>query len=252
MLRDKWSREDLIIAFYLYCKIPFGRIHTRNPEVIQLSEIIGRTPAAVAWKLANFASLDPSLKSRKIKGASHVSNLDVEVWNEFNNDWSGLVVEAEELLRVRIRQGIDVQAEDISLPKGENRIATTQVRIGQSFFRSAVLAAYGGRCCITGLPITSLLVASHIVPWSIHAANRTNPRNGLCLNALHDRAFDCGLFTVTPEYRVIVSPLAKSKEDDSARAFFGAYDGSFIRLPGRFLPDRESLEYHNQYVFQKG
>src|SRR5271155_4885876 len=59
MPRRDWTREELIVAFNLYCKIPFGRIHIRNPLIIELAKAIGRTPSAVSWKLANFARLDP-------------------------------------------------------------------------------------------------------------------------------------------------------------------------------------------------
>lgn len=249
MPRNNWTREELVIAFYLYCKIPFGRIHTRNPDVIEAAKIIGRTPSAVAWKLANFASLDPSLKSRRIKGASHAGSLDQEIWDAFNGNWTGLVTEAEELLAARVGRMPD-HDEDISRPEGKTRSAVTEVRIGQTFFRSAVLASYGCRCCITGIPISYLLIASHIVPWSVDSAKRTDPRNGLCLNALHDRAFDCGLLTVTPEYRVKISPMASRLDDPSVHALLNAYDGKFIRLPGRFLPNKELLQYHNEHVFQ--
>ena len=66
MPSNKWSREELIIAFNLYCKTPFGKIDERNPEIIFLAKVIGRTPGAVSWKLANFARLDPILKERNI------------------------------------------------------------------------------------------------------------------------------------------------------------------------------------------
>ncbi len=72
------------------------------------------------------------------------------------------------------------------------------------------------RCCITGLAIPQLLNASHIVPWSFDVKNRTNPRNGLCLNAIHDRAFDCGLLTVTPDLTVRLSPSLKGRAVDKA------------------------------------
>ena len=75
MPTNKWTREELIIAFNLYCKIPFGKIHIHNPDIISLAKILGRTPSAVSWKLANFASLDPFLKKRNISGASHGSKL---------------------------------------------------------------------------------------------------------------------------------------------------------------------------------
>jgi putative restriction endonuclease len=78
-----WSRDELILAINLYCKLPFGRLHRGNSGVIHLAKLIGRTSNSVAYKLVNFASLDPSLKARGIKGASNASNLDKEIWNEF-------------------------------------------------------------------------------------------------------------------------------------------------------------------------
>ncbi len=67
MPRRDWTREELIVAFNLYCKIPFGRIHIRNPLVIELARAIGRTPSAVSWKLANFARLDPTLSEAEYR-----------------------------------------------------------------------------------------------------------------------------------------------------------------------------------------
>lgn len=45
---------------------------------------------------------------------------------------------------------------------------------------------------MSGLAEPRLLIASHIVPWSKDKTNRLNPSNGLCLSAIHDRAFDQG------------------------------------------------------------
>src|SRR3990172_7206862 len=98
MARLNWTREELIVAFNLYCKIPFGKIHTKNPDVISLAKIIGRTPSAVSWKLVNFASLDPSLRKRGVAGAANVSKLDIQIWTEFNQDWDKLGFESERLL----------------------------------------------------------------------------------------------------------------------------------------------------------
>jgi hypothetical protein len=39
-----WTKEELILAVNLYCKLPFGRLHHRNPEIIDLASLIGRTP----------------------------------------------------------------------------------------------------------------------------------------------------------------------------------------------------------------
>jgi putative restriction endonuclease len=216
MARHDWTREELIVAFNLYCKIPFGRIHMRNPLIIELAKAIRRTPSAVSWKLANFARLDPALKKRKIAGAAHGARGEVEIWNEFNDNWEKLTFESERLLR-EMPGGIASAAEERQeFPEGRTRETLVRARVNQGFFRAAVLAAYGGRCCITGLCIPQLLNASHIVPWGVDVKNRTNPRNGLCLNALHDRAFDCGLLTVTPNLHVRLSSKAKTRKVDAA------------------------------------
>lgn len=255
MPSNKWTREELILAFNLYCKIPFGTIHIHNPQIISLAKILGRTPSAVSWKLANLASLDPTLKKRNITGASHGSRLDAEIWNEFVDDWDRLAFESEKLLA----QKTGKQIEDISnleyfdLPKsGKEREAIVKIRVNQSFFRRAVLAAYNFKCCITGLSIPEMLNASHIVPWSKDKNNQVNPRNGLCLNVFHDRAFDRGLLTITPDFMVKVSPvLKKNKKDKFANEFLVEFDGRPIQLPERFTPTIEFIKYHNKYVYQK-
>jgi putative restriction endonuclease len=250
MVRRDWSREELIIAFNLYCKIPFGRIHIRNPEVIELAKAIGRTPSAVSWKLANFARLDPALRKRNIAGATHGARGEVEVWNEFSNDWERLTFESERLL-AKVTGRAPKVAEVEEFPEGRNRETIVRTRVNQGFFRAAVLGSYDARCCITGLQIRQLLNASHIVPWSVDVKNRTNPANGLCLNAIHDRAFDCGLLTITPDFRVRVSPLArKHAKDAAARHFLWRYEGASISLPRRFLPDTNFIHYHNERVFR--
>jgi putative restriction endonuclease len=250
MPRRDWTRDELIVAFNLYCKIPFGRIHIRNPLVIEMAKAVGRTPSAVSWKLANFARLDPALQKRNITGASHGARGEVEIWNEFNNDWDRLAFESERLLSQLTGRTGELAEAVKEFPEGRNREATVRARVNQGFFRAAVLASYGARCCITGLSITQLLTASHIIPWSVDEKNRTNPRNGLCLNAFHDRAFDCGLLTVTPDLKVRLSPrLKRNSTDSAAREFLGRYEGVSISLPRRFTPDKDFLLYHNERIF---
>jgi putative restriction endonuclease len=256
MATRKWTREELILAFNLYCKIPFGQIHNRNPQIIELASLIQRSPSAVSWKLANFARLDPILQKRSIGGASHGSKADIDIWNEFNSDWDSLAYESEKLLAKLTSKSLihAIENEGDILPKeGKDREAVVRVRVNQAFFRSMVLAAHNHQCCITGLSIVELLNASHIVPWSKDKENRVNPQNGICLNALHDRAFDRGFITVLPNFTVKVSKHIKDiKTDDAAIRFLKDYDGSKIRLPNRFLPQSEFLIYHNQNVFKDG
>ena len=66
--RIKWSRDELLIAFGLYCQMPFGKMHSRNPDIIKVAEFVGRTPSALAMKLTNIASLDSEITSTGRKG----------------------------------------------------------------------------------------------------------------------------------------------------------------------------------------
>lgn len=80
---------------------------------------------------------------------------------------------------------------------------------------------------------------------------RTNPHNGLCLNSLHDKAFDKGLFTIDKDYRIIISDKVRDAEMDSkTRAWFMGYEKHQIILPDKFLPGKEFIEYHNDVIFQ--
>lgn len=248
--RRDWTRAELVVAFNLYCKIPFGRIHLRNPSIIELAKAIGRTPSAVSWKLANFARLDPALQKRSIAGATHGARAEVEIWNEFCHDWDRLAFESERLLGRFTGRTPELVQENTELPVGMSREALVRIRVNQGFFRAAVLAAYDARGCITGLSIPNLLTASHIVPWSVDSKNRTNPSNGLCLNALHDRAFDAGLLTVTPELKVQLSPrIGKKRSDECTRGFFLRYEGASIFPPRHFAPSVDFLRYHNENIF---
>ena len=133
---------------------------------------------------------------------------------------------------------------------GEEQVVHTNVRIGQRFFREAVLSAYNHRCCITGLAEPRLLIASHIVPWRIDRVNRTNPQNGLLLSALHDKAFDAGLITVREDMTLQVSRKYPARSDIFFAASIESYDGCPISRPEKFGPDPDFLAYHRRYVFQ--
>ncbi len=250
---NDWDREELILAFNLYCKLTFTRINASNKSVKELADTIGRSNNAVAIKLANFARLDPALQARNVKGMSHGGHGEELIWNEFNSDWDNLAFESELILAKYIGVNIEelehIKTDD--LPKeGKERDAIVKIRINQTFFRRAVLVSYQGKCCITGISNPGLLIASHIKPWAVDTANRVNPSNGLCLNALHDRAFDQGLLTVTPDYKILISEalLSESKKDDT---YFLPYLNKSIILPTRFLPDRQFLEYHNETCFKR-
>lgn len=254
MAKNNWSREELILAFNLYCKVTFTKINATNKQIKAFALLIGRSNSAVALKLANFARLDPALQQRGVSGMGHGSKGEEVIWEEFNNNWDKLAYESELLLaqykHVPVEELSDI--DEIKITKeGLDREALVKIRINQGFFRTTVLTSYENQCCITGISIPQLLVASHIIPWSIDKENRVNPHNGLCLNALHDKAFDKGLITITPDYKIKVSPyLLESKNAESLGFILNVHNKEIIK-PTRFVPVRDFLEYHNEKVFKK-
>ena len=254
MTSNRWTPEQLKLAFHLYCQLPFGKMDKGNKEVIQLAELIGRTPSAIALKLVNFASLDPALAARGIKGMGNSSALDREIWEQFHADWEGLSSECEHLRNtLMIEHGLTENSysdqKDIADFTGETRLIMREQRLKQSFFRKAVLSSYRGRCCMTGLSEPRLLIASHIVPWSRDTSNRLNPANGLTLCALHDRAFDSGLLTLSDDFRVVLSEVLKRKNDPFIQSVFLPLEGNLIEMPERFTPDIRFIRRHRAEIF---
>lgn len=251
---NNWTKEETIIAFNVYCKIPFKSSSKTNPIIVKYADIIGRSPSALNMKVGNFGRLDPELRIKGIVGLGNGSKLDEVVWHEFNGNWEKLAYESELLIAEFQNKKIEdtIDTELIDFPLGLERETIIKQRVNQSFFRSTILSSYNLKCCITGLSVPDFLVASHIKPWKTDEKNRLNPHNGLCLNSIHDKAFDRGFLTITPDYKVKVSKFFEEvKNDNSISDLFLKYDNQLIQLPDRFLPSKEFLEYHYQNIFKK-
>ncbi len=252
-----WSREQLLLAFKLYCQMPFGKMHSRNPEIIKYAALINRTPSALAMKMSNIASLDPAITSTGRIGLAGASLADKAMWEEMQSGWNGFVIEMERvtnslegIIKEPIKSDDDTDASDEEIDyTGSSKTVQTTARIGQDFFRRSVLSAYDYRCCITGLSVPKLLIASHIVPWRIDASNRLNPKNGLCLSMLHDKAFDAGIITITEKMTVKVSRKYINNTDSFFAISFLAYEDKPIALPEKFSPHVDFLAYHHENIF---
>lgn len=237
-----WTRDESILAFDLYCRIPFKKTKANNKDVIALATLLQRSPGSVARKLGNFGAFDPELAKRNISGLIHTSELDEAIWTEFNSDWEKRVMKAERLrdkLTAKLPSEVKQTSEKVFGPT--EREARTKQRVYQDFFRDAVLAGYNQSCCICGLPHPEILIASHILPWSIGKDSRVNPANGLCLCASHDRAFDRQLLVIGPDYTIILASRIKSSKDLASKRLFAAFDGKRILLPERFIPRQDFL-----------
>ena len=256
MARRNWTREETILAMDLYTRIPFSKIGKSNQEIIQLAQIINRTPDAVAYKMSNLAHYDPELQARNVSGLSHTSKLDKIIYDEFADNIEELSFIAQSLLAQMQHTSVEKLLPDLQLdhiPSGIDKDQQTKIRIGQYFFRMSVLMSYGNACCISGLKNKELLFASHIKPWSVSdvKTERTNPSNGLCLNAMHDKAFDRGFITIDKNYRIVNSRFIEDAVmDDKTREWFSYYNGQKIILPDKFMPGKQFIEYHNDVIFK--
>lgn len=127
--------------------------------------------------------------------------------------------------------------------------AQRRVRVTQHLFRDMVLSGYACKCSVCTLPIRQLLVASHIVGWAADAANRMNPRNGICLCALHDRAFDAGILDVDEQYVIrITDHVRLDRNNPAVKTMLHRFNGERIKLPDRWLPDPELLTKRRQLL----
>ena len=98
--------------------------------------------------------------------------------------------------------------------------------------------------------LTSLLNASHIVPWSIESKRRADPTNGVALCALHDRAFDRGLVSLDNNFKIMTSASLRTKgHSETHRIALLEIEGKELTLPHRFHPDLEALAYHRNNIF---
>ncbi len=256
--RVRWTRDQLLIVLNLYHKLRFGQFDQRQPVIIDLANRIGRTPSAVAMKLSNLASLDPVLQLRGIEGLKGASNLDRNVWEEFQQNPAELVPLSQERFDALFTESESETTEVIPgtgirrvkrPPSGETEVTQpAKQRRGQDYFREIVLNNYGNRCALTGLPIRELLIASHILPWSGHEAERLNVRNGIALNRLHDAAFDQGLIAFDDDLRLMLSSHLRSRlAHESVKSSFETFEGKSLDLPSDGIsPDAVFLAAHRQ------
>ena len=247
--RRNWTWDETLQAFLLYMMLPKKELDDKGDEVIALAERLGRSPNAVALKIWNIAAHDENRLAQGKVGMKNGSKLDAAVWDAFREHGDELLDQALSLFDERALRLFDnkLPASDGSVPKshGETREAITHVRVGQGYFRNSLIASYGQRCCITGIELPELLVASHIKPWKdSNPQEKVDSSNGLLLNALHDKAFDKGLITLDSDYRIRVSTRGRSE------SMLASYDKQRITLPSFALPGKEYIEYHSDVVFR--
>jgi putative restriction endonuclease len=164
------------------------------------------------------------------------------VWPTYIVNWSG----AE--LKAQLAFGAPVSTATVwtapTTPERRYGLRLVRQRLHQATFREAVLAAYGNRCAISGLPERRLLDAAHIVADADERLGQPVVTNGLPLSKLHHAAFDANLIGIDPDFRIHISDVLLSMNDGPMfEQGIKAVEGRTIRLPlrERDRPDRDRL-----------
>jgi hypothetical protein len=163
-------------------------------------------------------------------------------------EWvEGLGAEDENKVEEESERGESGSEVEIVVPQtirvGES-FQIRQVRVGQDAFSRAVRDNYGHRCCFPGCEVDhdALLVGAHIARWSDSPESRGDLSNGLCLCVLHDKAFECGFFTLTDDLCVEIDST-KSGSSVWAKSELNRAAGRQIKLP-RLMPSLDAIRQH--------
>lgn len=143
----------------------------------------------------------------------------------------------------------DIEQEIRDIPAGPRKTVLEQInrKVRDARFRKNVLAAYGCRCAVSGIQL-DLVDAAHIIPVD-HERGTDELKNGICLSALHHRAFDNGLIGIKRDYSVILNerrmPELRSMGWDAGAAEFKASLRDSVLLPARraHYPDPDYLVF---------
>lgn len=266
LVSKKWTDEERYAALKLYFELEFGQFHARNKNVIELAEVLGRTPGSIAMKLGNFASLDPTLDRGGLK---NVSAADKALMARFHNQPARVIDEIERAVdRIEYQvssQSSSVHSHDLHRGMRDQDIGfdisgrptsvmrIREERLNQGFFRRAVLSGYHFQCCVCGLKFVRLLEAAHIKPHHQDETFRLRPDNGLSLCRNHHKAFDEGYWTLGTNFDIELDPrLHKlARHDQAISDLLIAHDGQKIHQPFRYLPSKEVIDWHRENTFAK-
>ncbi len=170
-------------------------------------------------------------------------SFEQRVLSQFN-DYQGDESELVKNLKTNIRYP-KYLTEGLDKKQGQEVLRSVKVRINQNLFRKMILIIYNQSCCITGLNIPEVIRASHIIPWAEDSNKRLDPRNGLCLSATYDAAFDKNLISLDNDYRIILSKnITDYYTNKSVKEYFINKEGAKVMLPTSYIPHKDYLENH--------
>jgi len=164
------------------------------------------------------------------------------VFDEYEGDESNIIGKLDKVIDYPefLIEGLDEK-------QGKEVIRSVGVRSNQNIFRKIILKIYDQTCCITGLDIPEVNRASHIIPWSEDVSKRLDPRNGLCLSATYDAAFDRNLISLDEDFRIILSKdITEHYTSKSVKEYFINKEGIKITLPSAYIPNKDYLAAHRK------
>lgn len=129
--------------------------------------------------------------------------------------------------------------------KQTEKEAIIKSRIGQGDFRKKLIKKYEGRCVVSGLSDTRLLIASHIKPWAISSnEDRLDVENGFLLNSVFDKMFDLGLISFQNDGQLLISNSVKKQNIEILHLDISKKYN--LKTSKKLL---DNLEYHRNVVF---
>ncbi|NLJ09894.1 MAG: HNH endonuclease [Treponema sp.] len=133
------------------------------------------------------------------------------------------------------------------IPHGTEAERIVKQRIGQNYYRKALLSYWKGACALTGFDLPEVLRASHAKPWAECESDseRLNVYNGFLFTANVDALFDKALISFADDGELLLSTRVK----EGRFADLGLRPGMHLRwIEDRHLP---FLTWHREHLFIK-
>ena len=171
-------------------------------------------------------------------------NLDVEKIDAHSLVWATWIFDDNAYsVSETARQDAALEAEISPLREGRDRLALIKSRVNQSAFRNYLLGRYN-HCCLCEVREPSLLVASHIKPWSqSNARERLDVDNGFLFCPNHDQLFDQGWITFDDSGKICLAKELCQQDRDSMHVD----ENMQIRLREG---NKAYLAYHREKIFK--
>ncbi len=241
--------DETAFLFYIFLTEKSSELRTGSKRIDEIAVHLNRSVGSIHRKLEDIRSNEPSYAKNGLI-PTNCANLVKDIWVQLGSDYDS----TKESIRdtyVRMCKDTIVSGEidlDLDISPGLDIPVESTRREGQPLFRRLVANNYDRKCCITGISMKELLVASHIKPWSKSTpVERTDPRNGLYLNRLHDGLFDRHLMTIDEDMRIVYADsIRKTNSEETFEDLFGRYEGHRIEMPTLYRPGDEYLSEHRK------